>query len=67
LKNYYYVEISLKVKGSKIPQINKLWFDGVGAIDKIEEGYNEDEESDYDDSDESTTKHDKKFKRETEE
>jgi hypothetical protein len=68
LKNYYYVEISLKVKGSKVPQINKLWFDGVGAIDKVEEGYNEDEESNYDDSeDDSSSKHDKKFKNETEE
>lgn len=65
LKNYYYVEITLKVKGSKTPQINKLWFDGVGAIDKIEEGYVEDE-NDYDDS-ESSGKHDKKFESEVEE
>ena len=37
LKNYYYIEISQKVKGSKIPKITKLWFDGAGAIDRVEE------------------------------
>lgn len=50
LKNYYFVEISIKVKGKKIPQINRLWFDGVGAIDRIEEGWVEDDEKSNDDS-----------------
>ena len=59
LKNYYYIEISQKVKGSKIPKITKLWFDGAGAIDRVEEGdveedinYNKKEKKD---------KHDKSF------
>ncbi len=65
LKNYYYVEISQKVKGSKIPKITKLWFDAVGAIDRIVEGDME-EENDYGDDDRQS-KHDKKFKNELEE
>ncbi len=60
LKNYYYVEISLKVKGSKTPQINRLWFDGIGAIDRVEEGY-VDEDSGYDDT-ERSSKNDRKFR-----
>lgn len=60
LKNYYYVEISLKIKGSKKPQINRLWFDGIGAIDRVEEGY-VDEDSGYDDT-ERSSKNDRKFR-----
>lgn len=60
LKNYYYIEISLKVKGSKTPQINRLWFDGIGAIDRVEEGY-VDEDSGYDDT-ERSSKNDRKFR-----
>ncbi|MFZ4400531.1 MAG: hypothetical protein ACOYO1_10890 [Bacteroidales bacterium] len=59
LKNYYYVEISQKVKGSKIPKITRLWFDGVGAIDKIEEGDVEDDSSN--DAEEREGKHDRSF------
>ena len=59
LKNYYYVEISQKVKGSKIPKITKLWFDGVGAIDRVEEAEIEDD-SNFD-NEERKSKHDKKF------
>ncbi|NVN96088.1 MAG: hypothetical protein HXX18_12475 [Bacteroidetes bacterium] len=59
LKNYYYVEISQKVKGSKIPKITKLWFDGVGAIDHIEEGDIEDD-SGYN-NEEKVGKHDRSF------
>ncbi|MFZ4740296.1 MAG: hypothetical protein ACOYLE_03950 [Bacteroidales bacterium] len=59
LKNYYYVEISQKVKGSKIPKITKLWFDGVGAIDRVEEAEIEDDSSF--DNEERKSKHDKKF------
>ncbi|MCX6230536.1 MAG: hypothetical protein NTZ33_03230 [Bacteroidetes bacterium] len=57
LKNYYYVEISQKVKGSKIPKISKLWFDGVGQIDRVEEGDVEDEAP----VKEKRSKHDKGF------
>jgi len=59
LKNYYYVEISQKVRGSKLPKITRLWFDGVGAIDHIEEGDVEDD-TDYN-SEEREEKHDRSF------
>ena len=66
LKNYYYVEISLKVRGSKSPQINKLWFDGIGAIDKIIEGDNDEE--DYGDTqNERKGRYDKKYNKDVEE
>lgn len=66
LKNFYFVEISIKIKGSKVPQINRLWFDGVGVIDRVEEGFVEDDDYGSDDS-ERSSKHDKKFKSEVEE
>ena len=59
LKNYYYVEISQKVKRSKTPKITKLWFDGVGGIDRIEEGDVE-EDTNYN-KEEKTSKHDRSF------
>jgi hypothetical protein len=62
LKNYYYVEISERVKGSRIPKITRLWFDGVGAIDRVVEG---DIDDDYDsqNANERGGKYDKKFDR----
>jgi len=62
LKNYYYVEISERVKGSRIPKITRLWFDGVGAIDRVVEG-DIDDESDYQGTNEKSGKYDKKFDR----
>ncbi len=59
LKNYYYVEISQKVKGSKIPKITKLWFDGAGAIDRVEQEDIEDD-TNYN-KEEKKDKHDKSF------
>ncbi len=63
LKNYYFVEISIKIRGSRVPQIDRLWFDGVGAIDRIEQGWVEPEEDDY----KTQSKHDAKFKERLEE
>jgi len=62
LKNYYYVEISERIKGSRLPKITRLWFDGVGAIDRVVEG-DVDDDNDYQDSNERGGKYDKKFDR----